>query len=112
MAEALDAVRSVRFDPQALPDPAKPTTAIEWYADRTGAFKGGFWSANPGRAEIHYDKDEICFLLDGVVRLTDATGHSETYRKGDTFIIPNGFKGVWETVEPVRKFYAIHRPAK
>jgi uncharacterized cupin superfamily protein len=25
-------------------------------------------------------------------------------------VIPKGFKGTWETVEPVKKFYVIHTP--
>lgn len=29
----------------------------------------------------------------------------------DTFLIPNGFAGVWETVEPVRKFYVVFKRA-
>ena len=53
---------------------------------------------------------ELCVLLEGVVRLPDAAGHVETYRSGDTFLIPNGFTGTWETVEPVRKFYAVFVP--
>ena len=42
--------------------------------------------------------------------LTDASGKTVTYRAGDTFLIPFGFKGIWETVEPVRKFFAVHKP--
>ena len=46
--------------------------------------------------------------LEGEVRLTDESGHTETYVAGDTFVIPKGFKGVWETVKPVRKFFAVY----
>lgn len=105
-------LRTIRFDPDARPDSSAPTTTKEWYSDRTGNFKTGFWASQPGRAEVHYTKDELCVILDGKVQLTDANGRVETYAKGDTFLIPNGFKGVWETLEPVRKFYAIHKPAK
>jgi hypothetical protein len=55
-------------------------------------------------------KGRDLFLIEGLVRLTDESGHVETYKGGDTFLIPNGFKGVWENVEPVRKIYAIHEP--
>jgi uncharacterized cupin superfamily protein len=105
-------LRTIRFDPDAQGDPCASTTTREWYSNRAGNFKTGFWASEPGRAQIHYTKDELCVILDGKVRLTDASGHAETYAKGDTFLIPNGFKGVWETLEPVRKFYAIHSPAK
>ena len=107
----IDIVRAIRFDPNMVGEASSPTTTKEWYADSSGRFRTGFWSAKPGRIEINTTKDELCMLLEGVVRLTDASGRIETYRAGDTFVIPSGFKGVWETVEPVRKFYAVHRPA-
>jgi uncharacterized protein len=103
---------SIRFDAAARGDGATRTTTKEWYRDPSGSFKSGFWSAQPGKSEIAYDIDELCVLIEGVVRLTDATGHVETYHAGDTFLIPNGFKGVWETVEPVRKFYAVFAPER
>lgn len=105
-------IATIRFDPTAEIDASTPTTTHEWYADPTGRFKSGFWASAPGRWDVTYDEDEFCVLLAGTVRLTDASGKVETYRTGDTFLIPSGFVGVWETVEPVRKFYAIHRPAE
>jgi uncharacterized cupin superfamily protein len=35
----------------------------------------------------------------------------EEYVAGDTFLIPNGFTGTWETVKHVKKFFAIYKPA-
>jgi uncharacterized cupin superfamily protein len=29
---------------------------------------------------------------------------------GDGFVIPRGFKGTWETLKPVRKWYVIWQP--
>ena len=110
MPSETTAIAAIRFDPETRGVPTSPATTLEWYRDPTGHFRSGFWSAEPGRIAIEAAKDELCVILDGVVRLTDATGRVETYRRGDTFLIPNGFKGVWETVEPVRKFYAVHRP--
>jgi uncharacterized cupin superfamily protein len=103
-------VAAIRFDPDARGDTSASSTTHEWYRDPTGHFRTGFWSAAPGCIAISAEKDELCVILEGVVRLTDAAGRAEIYRRGDTFLIPNGFKGVWETVEPVRKFYAVHRP--
>jgi uncharacterized cupin superfamily protein len=109
--DTIDIVRTIRFDREAPIDTSSRTTTTEWYGDPSGRFKTGFWAAHqPGRSEIDYTSDELCVILEGVVRLTDSAGHVETYRAGDTFLIPNGFKGVWETVQPVRKFYAVHKP--
>jgi uncharacterized cupin superfamily protein len=102
-------VKTVRFDRDTRVEPASRTTTAEFYSDPGGAFKTGFWASQPNRAEIDYIHDELCVIIDGLVRVTDATGHVETYRPGDTFLIPKGFKGVWETVEPVRKFYAVYK---
>jgi len=103
------AVKTVRFDRDTRIDPAARTTTAEFYGDASGAFKTGFWAAQPGQAAIDYGHDELCVIIAGLVRVTDSAGHVETYRAGDTFLIPKGFKGVWETVEPVRKFYAVYK---
>jgi uncharacterized cupin superfamily protein len=110
MTGASTTIQTIRFDAAARGDDASRTTTKEWYVDPSGSFKSGFWAAQPSRSEVAYELDELCTLLEGVVRLTDAAGHVQTYRAGDTFLIPNGFKGVWETVEPVRKFYAVFKP--
>jgi uncharacterized cupin superfamily protein len=43
----------------------------------------------------------------GRARLTEAGGEAQDFGPGDAFVIPRGFEGTWETVEPVRKIYAI-----
>ena len=104
-------VGSVRFDPAQLPDAGVRVTSRVLYRDPSGAFKTGFWSALAGPpAPISYTMDELCVLLQGEVRLVDAAGHAETYRAGDTFVIPKGFVGTWETVADVRKFFAVFKP--
>ncbi len=86
------------------------TTVRNYYADPTGRFFAGVWDSTPGKWQVDYAEEELCVLLAGVVRLTGADGTSETFRPGDAFVIPKGFAGTWETVEPVRKFYAIYEP--
>ena len=36
---------------------------------------------------------------------------SWTYGPGDSFVMPAGFPGLWEVLEPAQKFYAIYEPA-
>jgi uncharacterized cupin superfamily protein len=102
--------RSIRFDPAAPVNEAQPMTAHEWYRDPSGAFTAGFWAHQGGTLEVTYTEDEFCTLLEGEVHLTDQAGHTEIYRAGDSFVIPQGFKGQWTTVKPLRKFYAIYEP--
>ena len=102
-------LHTITFDATTPADEGKRVISKMWYGSPDGAFKTGFWAAQPGKSDIHYTKDELCTLLEGKVRLTATDGTVATYSAGDTFLIPNGFKGTWETIEPVRKFYAIYQ---
>lgn len=102
-------VHTIAYDRAAVGDPGQPMTTRVWYSDPDGAFRSGFWSSEAGQAEISYVKDEICILLEGTVRLTAADGTVATYTAGDTFMIPKGFRGTWETLVPVRKFFATYQ---
>lgn len=44
----------------------------------------------------HWPIDEFMHLLKGSVVLTDASGHSQTYTTGDSFVIPKNFDGEWK----------------
>lgn len=45
---------------------------------------------------------EFCHILDGVIELTEEGGKSVTYRKGDSFVMKPGYRGVWKTIETVQ----------
>ncbi len=106
-----EVVEGVRFDPAQVGDAGARVTSRVLYRDPTGAFKTGFWSALAGPpAAINYTMDELCVLLEGEVRLVDSAGRAEIYRAGDTFVIPKGFVGTWETMADVRKFFAVFKP--
>jgi uncharacterized protein len=70
-------------------------------------FYTGVWASSVGKWQITCDEDELCVLLEGKVRLTANDGEIRDYSKGDSFVIASGFDGIWETIEPVRKIYAI-----
>jgi uncharacterized cupin superfamily protein len=80
------------------------------FTDATGRFFGGIWRSSPGAWRVSYTENELCVLTEGRVRITDDAGHSRTYGPGDCFVIPAGFQGLWEVLEPARKFYAIFEP--
>lgn len=48
---------------------------------------------------------EYCYLIEGVVEITEDGGEPVTYQAGDTFVLQNGFKGVWRTIEKYKKVY-------
>jgi len=80
------------------------------YTDGTGRFFGGIWRSSQGAWRVSYTENELCVLTEGRVRITGDDGTSWTFGPGDCFVMPAGFKGLWEVLEPARKFYAIYEP--
>lgn len=85
-------------------------TVENHYSDPSGQFHAGIWSGGCGRWRVKYHEHEFCTLLEGYVRLTDLHGDSVELYAGDHFVIPAGFEGEWEVLEPARKTYAIFEP--
>jgi uncharacterized cupin superfamily protein len=103
---------SIRVLPSECTPPAddKLTSATKAYGDPTGALTCGIWRSKPNRIEVDYKRDEFCLILEGEVHLTDAGGQTEIYREGDGFVVPAGFKGVWDMPVAVAKYYVLHAP--
>ncbi|WP_306752160.1 cupin domain-containing protein [Paracoccus actinidiae] len=87
---------------------------LTWALDRSreeatnGPVRTGVWEATPGETvSIKGDSFEFCQILSGMIELTE-DGHAPvTFRGGDSFIMKPGFRGVWKTIETVRKIYVI-----
>ncbi len=77
------------------------------YTDPTEQFFAGIWSSGVGAFRVSYSEEELCFLLEGRIRLTDSSGAAREFGPGNAFVIPAGFEGVWETLEPAKKIYTI-----
>ena len=80
------------------------------FTDGTGRFFGGIWRSSQGAWRVAYTENELCVLTEGKVRISDDAGRSWTFGPGDCFVVPAGFRGLWEVLEPARKFYAIYEP--
>ena len=106
--------KSIRLDPNlpCPPEPGSNRAFVTVYTDPTGQLESGVWESTPDKRSVHYTETEFCHILEGEVRLTDEAGHCETYRAGDSFLIEPGFKGTWETVKKIRKFWVIFEPKK
>jgi len=83
------------------------TTTWNHYTDPTGQFFAGIWASDVGAMKVSYTEEELCVILEGKVKLTASDGSSLVFGPGSTFVIPAGFEGVWETLEPVKKIYTI-----
>lgn len=53
-----------------------------------------------------YPCDEFMIVLEGEVTLEN-DDFRETYRKGDAFLVPKGFRGVWNQPVAMLKYYVI-----
>ena len=111
----------IRFRPEPPGEQAEPKDVIagapeltirNLYTDPSGAFSAGIWESTPGKWPVDYTEDEFCLLLAGTVELIDARGRSARFKAGDAFVIASGFKGTWETVDPVKKLYAVYEKPK
>ena len=72
-----------------------------------GDLIAGTWTSTPGKWHAFTDRDEFCMILSGHVRLIDEAGQAQTFRAGDAFLIPNGFRGYWEVIETTTKHFVI-----
>ncbi|PWB30289.1 transcriptional regulator [Pseudomonas sp. SDI] len=77
------------------------------YASPCGQFAAGVWEGGLGQWTVNYTEHEYCEILQGVSVLRDEDGSAKTLRAGDRFVIPAGFKGTWEVLEPCRKIYVL-----
>ena len=111
----------VRFDspsgPAALDRP-RPDRLVHgnplrrtwtFYESSQGDVSSGLWHCEVGAWRIVFPagKDEYFFVLEGRLRLHDAQGNCTEVGAGQGAVIPAGFEGVFEVLEPVRKHFVV-----
>ena len=103
---------------ESVPPPERvmrgePKTWVRnYYSDPSQQFSAGTWASSVGKWKVEYTEHEFCHLLEGRVVLTSADGRRWHFNAGDAWVIPAGFSGTWETIEPARKRYAIFEATK
>lgn len=78
------------------------------YTDPSEKFCAGIWQSEIGKWTIQYTEEEYCHILEGVSLVTEDNGETNQVQAGDRFVIPAGFKGTWEVIEPTRKHFVIY----
>lgn len=63
------------------------------------------WSKEASVFDWEYDSMEICYLLEGDVRVTTPDGEVAEFGAGDMVTFPAGLKCTWEVRAPVHKHY-------
>lgn len=69
----------------------------------------GQWTSTPGTWHAFIDRDEFCYIVSGHVRLISEDGTTQTFKAGDSFLIPNGFRGYWDVIETTTKHFVIRQ---
>ena len=79
------------------------------YESADGQTSAGIWACEVGRWRIVFPahKEEYFFVLSGHVRLHDAAGGWVDVHAGEGSVIPAGFEGAFEVLEPVRKHFVV-----
>ncbi len=74
----------------------------------TDKLNAGVWGSKVGSWRIDgWSVNEVMVIQSGRARLTEDDGPVTELGPGDAFFAPKGWKGTWETLEDVQKFYVI-----
>ncbi len=74
-----------------------------------GVFSAGIWECEVGRWRIEFPpgEDEYFHVLSGRARLHGPQGSVTDIGPGEAAVIPGGFQGSFEVLEPVRKHFVV-----
>jgi len=83
------------------------------YASADGQLSCGIWNCEVGAWKIDFpaSKEEYFHVLEGRIRITGESGVAAEFGPGQACVIPAGFKGLFEVLEPVSKHYVVRDAA-
>lgn len=75
-----------------------------------GRFAVGFWRRGPEEGPMELTEfHETMFIIEGTLEITPENGEAITVGPGDLVIAPQGSRGTWKAITPVRKVWSIYR---
>lgn len=82
-----------------------------WEHFARDGLSAGTWSCEPGAWRIAFIEgtDEFFHVISGRIRITDEGGTAREFGPGEACVIPSGFCGLFEVLEPVTKHYVFMR---
>jgi uncharacterized cupin superfamily protein len=86
----------------------------EYFYSEDGNFGLGVWESKPGETSYtDLEYDELMYVLDGAIVMTDEQGNSETYAAGEGVVLPKGYTGTLAVPEGgVRKIWVTYMGGK
>jgi uncharacterized cupin superfamily protein len=83
------------------------------YRSTDKKFLVAIWESGPGVLQTEsYPNDEYVLVLEGDLAITNKSGRKETFKAGDSFVIPKGWAGTWDMKTKFKKqFVAFYENA-
>ena len=71
------------------------------------------FAASPAILDVNepFPYDEFVLVLEGEVTLTNVDGGKQTYKEGETFLVPKGWMGTWDMPVKYREMIVIETDA-
>ena len=106
--------QSMEWPQAVVGKPARPmsgnteTQTTELFDASNGRVCGGVWQASAGvfRSDTT-GYIEFCHITEGGCRVVDPDGTVHALKAGDSFVMPEGYKGHWEVDDFVKKIYFV-----
>ncbi|WP_025135096.1 cupin domain-containing protein [Leucobacter sp. PH1c] len=95
--------------PLGVPVSGAPQTWLEEFtSDSERGIHTGFWRCEAGRSEWNFaEMGEVIHVLAGRLVVTEQGGEPLELGVGDVASFPRGWRGAWEILEPLEKFYVM-----
>ncbi|MBM3584027.1 MAG: DUF861 domain-containing protein [Alphaproteobacteria bacterium] len=90
--------------------PVPTQTVKSWFEDASGQLTVGVWATTPFTRKVApFGRYELMHILEGEVTISDGKGGDQTFKAGDTFLVPEGAPCAWSNKVPVKKIYTIFK---
>jgi uncharacterized cupin superfamily protein len=73
--------------------------------ERMGVKSWPIWEKEVSTFPWHYDEKEVCYILEGQIKVTPKNGEPVSIKPGDLVTFPADMNCTWEISSPVRKHY-------
>lgn len=81
----------------------------QYFATEEDRVNSGVWDCTAfTQTCFPYDVDEFMIVLGGSIEIEDKSGNTQTFRAGESFILPKYTDCAWKQSELALKFYFIH----